>query len=441
MKVMGRSSNVKVDVRADGTGLSSRAGTALLGLAAQRLGLTGALGWALAETRERRSAHDPGHVFCDLAVMLADGGRCVSDLVALGSQPALFGDVASVSTARRVLLSIGDAELDRVRAARAQARERAWAAGAAPAEVILDFDATPITAHSEKEQAAGHYKGGFGFHPLLATCGREVLAAILRPGNAGANNADDHLRVFELALAQLPRQALDGPILARSDSAGASHAFAGACRETRVRFSFGYAIDERVRAAILAVPERAWRPAVNGDGEPREGAWVTELTGHIGLENWPAGSRLICRRERPHPGAQLSFSDHDGHRFQCFITDQDGHDLAALEARHREHAIVEDRVRALKSTGLANLPFSAFAANQAWLEAALVAHDITVWTQQLLFDGDHKRCEPKRLRYRLLHVAARLTRHARRLTLHLPADWPWADAIARAFKRLATLPA
>src|SRR4051794_31491423 len=187
---MGRSGIQKVDVRTDGTGLSSRAGTSLLALVAERLGLTGALGWALGETRERRSAHDPGQVFCDLAVMLADGGRCVSDLVALASQPALFGEVASVSTARRVLLSIGEAELDRVRAARAQARERAWAAGAAPAEVIVDFDATPVTAHSDKEQAAGHYKGGFGFHPLLVTCGREVVAAILRPGNAGANNAD-----------------------------------------------------------------------------------------------------------------------------------------------------------------------------------------------------------------------------------------------------------
>src|SRR4051794_15849037 len=190
---MGRSSNVKVDVRTDGTGLSSRVGTALLALAADRLGLTDALGWALAETRQRRSAHDPGRVFSALAVMLADGGRCVSDLVALGSQPALFGDVASVSTARRVVLSIGAVELERVRAARAQARARAWAAGAAPAEVILDFDATAVTAHSEKELAAGHYKGGFGFHPLLVTCGREVLGAILRPGNAGANNADDHL--------------------------------------------------------------------------------------------------------------------------------------------------------------------------------------------------------------------------------------------------------
>ena len=442
MKVMGRCSIQKVEVRADGTGLSSRAGTVLLPLAADRLGLPDALGWALAETRERRSAHDPGRVFCDLAVTLADGGRCVSDLVALGSQPALFGDVASVSTARRVLLSVGEAELDRLRAARAQARARAWAAGAAPREVILDFDATPITAHSDKELAAGHYKGGFGFHPLLATCGREVLAAILRPGNAGANNADDHLEVFELALEQLPHAALDGPILARSDSAGASHALADACRETDVRFSFGYAIDERVRAAILTLPAAAWRPAINGDGKPREGAWVAELTGQVALDAWPEeDSRLIVRRERPHPGAQLSFTDVDGHRFQCFITDQQGDDLAALEARHRAHAIVEDRVRELKSTGLGNLPFSAFAPNQAWLEAALCAHDLTVWTQVLLFDGEHRVCEPKRLRYRLLHVAGRLTRHARRLTLHLPADWPWAAAIAKAFKRLAALPA
>src|SRR3954451_23101479 len=389
---MGRSSIKKLEVGADGTGISSRAGAALLALAAERLGLTDGLAWVLAETRERRSAHDRGRVFCDLAVMLADGGRCVSDLVALGSQPALFGDVASVSTARRGLLSVGEAELDRLRRARARARARAWAAGAAPEEVILDFDATPITAHSDKEGAAGHYKGGFGFHPLC--CGREVLAAILRPGNAGANNADDPLRVFELALAQLPPAALAGPILVRSDSAGPSHAFAGACRETRARFSFGYAIDQRVRSAILGLPERSWRPAINAEGQAREGAWVAELTGHLALDGRPAGSRLTCRRERPHPGAQLSFTDHDGHRFQCFITGQPGHDLASLKLRHREHAVVEDRVRALKSTGLSNLPFSAFAPNQAWLEAALIAHDLTVWTQLLLFDGATSAASP-----------------------------------------------
>jgi hypothetical protein len=428
-------------VAADGTGLSSRAGTALLPLVAGRLGLTDGLCAALAETRERHSAHDPGRVFCDLAVMAADGGRCVSDLAALAGQRSLFGDLASISTARRVMLSIGEAQLDRIRAARALARERAWKAGAAPERLILDFDATPITSHSEKEGAAGHYKGGFGFNPLLVSCDREVLAGILRPGNAGANNADDHLHCLELTLEQLPQSALDGEILARADSAGASHHFAEACRECDIRFSLGYALTEPVRRAILALPERAWKPALDADGEAREGAWVTELTGEVSLGGWPEGTRLICRRERPHPGAQLSFSDHDGHRFQCFITDQQDEDIAALEATHRCHAQVEDCVKTLKTTGASHLPFGSFAANAAWLELALTAHDLLVWTQRLILDGEHAVCEPKRLRYRILHVAGHLTRHARRLTLHLPADWPWAGAIMRAFERLRALPA
>jgi hypothetical protein len=290
-------------VVADGIGLSSRAGTALLALTAQGLGLTDGLSGALAGTRERRSSHDPGRVLCDLAVMAADGGHCVSDLAALAGQPALFGNLASVSTARRVLLSIGETELDRVRQARALARARAWQAGAAPERVILDFDATPITIHSEKEHAAAHYKGGFGFHPLLASCGREILAGILRPGSSGARNSEDHLGVLELALEQLPKSALDGEILARSDSAGASHNFASGCRECDIRFSLGYAIRAPAREAILALPDAAWRPAIDQDGKPREGAWVAELTGKVNLGSWPADTRLICRRERPHPGA------------------------------------------------------------------------------------------------------------------------------------------
>jgi Transposase DDE domain group 1 len=440
LRVMGRSTLETVDVRADGIGLSSRAGTALLALVAGRLGLTDGLSAALAGTRERRSSHDPGRVLCDLAVMAADGGRCVSDLAALAGQPSLFGEIASVSTARRVLLSIGDEQLDAIRSARALARSRAWKAGAGPQRVILDFDSTPITAHSEKELAAGHYKGGFGFHPLIATCGREVLGGILRPGNAGANNAADHVSCLELALEQLPEEALQGEILARSDAAGASHDFAEACRETRVHFSLGYAIDARVREAILSLNEAAWKPAIDGAGQARDGAWVTELTGQVELAEWPAGTRVICRRERPHPGAQLTFTDLDGHRFQCFITDQDDADIAALELRHREHAQVEDAVKTLKATGASHLPFHSFAANCAWFELAMLAHDIATYTQQLTLDGEHKVCEPKRLRYRILHVAGKLTRHARRLTLHLPADWPWAEAIMRAFKRLAALP-
>ena len=441
MKVMGNATFGTLDVVADGTGLSSRAGTVLLALTAQRLGLMDGLSGALAGTRERRSAHDPGRVLCDLAVMAADGGQCVSDLQALAGQPALFGNLASVPTARRVLLSIGQPQIDRVRQARALARARAWEAGAAPERVVLDFDATPISVHSEKEHAAGHYKGGFGFNPLLVSCGREVLAGVLRPGNAGANNAQDHLKLLELALEQLPHSVLDGDILARSDSAGASHDFASGCRETRIRFSLGYAINATVREQILALSEAAWAPAVNQDGQPREGAWVTELTGQIDLAGWPEGTRLICRRERPHPGAQLTFTDADGHRFQCFITDQDGPDIAALEATHRQHAEVEDRVKTLKATGAGHLPFQSFQANAAWFELALLAHDILVWTQQLLLDGEHASSEPKRLRYRILHVAGQITRHARRSTLHLPADWPWATAILTAFQRLQALPA
>jgi Transposase DDE domain group 1 len=440
LKVMGRWSVKTVDVRADGTGLCSRAGTALLALVADRVGLTGGFCDALEDTRERRGGHEPGRVFCDLAVMLADGGRCVSDLGALAGQDPLFGEVASVSTARRVVLSIGQVELAAIRAARAAARARAWAAGGAPGRVILDFDATLIDVHSEKEQAAGHYKGGFGFNPLLVSCAREVLGGILRPGNAGANNAEDHLALLDLALEQLPQSALDGEILARSDSAGASHQLADACRETAIRFSFGYPLTEPVRQALEGVDEAAWRPAVDQDEQPRDGAWVAELTEQVNLGEWPEGTRLICRRERPHPGAQLSFTDLDGHRFQCFITDQDDEDITRLEVTHRQHAQVEDQIKTLKTTGASYLPFHAFQANVAWLELALAAHDVMVWTQLLTLDGEHRICEPKRLRYRILHVAGQLTRHARQLTLHLPADWPWTGAILQAFQRLQTIP-
>jgi Transposase DDE domain group 1 len=440
VKVMGRWSARTVDVRADGTGLCSRAGSALLALVADRVGLTGGLCDALQGTRERGGGHEPGRVFCALAVMLADGGRCVSDLAALAGQESLFGNVASVSTARRVVRSVGEGELAGIRAARAVARARAWKLGAAPKRVIIDFDATPIEVHSEKEQAAGHYKGGFGFNPLIASCGREILAGILRPGNAGANNAADHLALLDLALEQLPRSALDGEILARSDSAGASHELADACRECDIRFSFGYPLTEPVRQALLELPQAAWQPAIDQDGEPRDGAWVTELTGKVNLPDWPARTRLICRRERPHPGAQLSFTDLDGHRFQCFITDQSDPDIAQLEATHRQHAVVEDRVKTLKATGANYLPFHSFQANATWFELALCAHDIMIFTQLLCLEGEHQISEPKRLRYRILHVAGQLTRHARRTTLHLPADWPWTSAILNAFGRLQALP-
>jgi hypothetical protein len=199
-------------------------------------------------------------------------------------------------------------------------------------------------------------------------------------------------------------------------------------------------IDAHLREAILAQPERGWTPAIDADGQPRDGAEVCELTGWLDLHTWPPGTRAICRREDAHPGAQLRFSDHEGHRFQVFLTDQPDPDLARLELRHRQRARVEDRIRAAKATGLRNLPFDRWRRNIVWLELVLAAQDLTVWTQALLLDGDLAVAEPKTLRYRLWHIAARIVRHARRRILRLQRSWPWAVTLARAFARLRTLP-
>ena len=227
----------------------------------------------------------------------------------------------------------------------------------------------------------------------------------------------------------------------RTDSAGLTHELLDFCRDGRIRFSVGFDLTEPVRRAILALPETAWAVALDADGAPRTNGQVAELTEHLDLGGWPEGARVIVRRERPHPGAQLSFTDIDGHRFQAILTDQPDPDLAGLERRHRARARVEDRIRAAKDCGLANLPFRDFDANTVWLELALTAQDILYYTQTLALDGELARAEPKRLRYRLLHTAGRLAFHARRAVLRLPRTWPWAGELAAAFARLAALPA
>jgi hypothetical protein len=440
MRVKRRSLISSVQVVADGDGLVSRAGTGLLVGLADRLGLTDALSMALGDVRERRSRHDPGRVVRDLVVMLCDGGDCLADLGALRDQQVLFGDVCSDATAWRVISALGEDRLDAIRQARAEARQRAWAGGVRPARVTLDIDATLVTSHSDKQGAAGSYKGGYGFHPLLCYLDEtgEALAGVLRPGNAGANTASDHVEVLSRGIEQLPDDRPD-EILVRCDSAGATHDFLDVVCEMGLAFSVGFDLTEPVREAILALPERAWMPAVEAGGQPREGAGVAELS--VDLAAWPEGTRAICRREHPHPGAQLSFTDHAGYRFQVFITNQPEADIALLELRHRQHARVEDRIRAAKQSGLRNLPFSDFEMNTAWLELVLIGQDLIAWTQKLLLTGELARCEPKRLRYRIFHVAARLTRTGRRLTLHLPRAWRWQGHLMTAFARLRALPA
>jgi hypothetical protein len=445
VKVMRDGRPVTVDVSADGAGLVSHAGTALLAQVADKLGLTGALSLRLAGLKQRRRGHDPGRVIRDLAVTLADGGECVSDLGAVRDQEALFGPVASDSTAFRTVDRVASERLlGEVRAAHARARERFWDLHGAPESLTIDIDATLITAHSDKEGAAGTYKGGYGFHPLHAYGDqtREALGAILRPGNAGANTAADHKLVLDLALEQIPAEYIESiEILVRADRAGATHELADYCREGRMRFSFGYDLTEQVRQAILETTEDAWVPALDQDGTERENGEVSEITQLLDLSSWPQGCRVIVRRERPHPGAQLSFTDRDGYRFQAILTDQPDPDVAVLERRHRQRARVEDRIRDDKDTGLQKFPFKDFALNEVWLEIVTLAHDLIVWTQALLLDGELAKAEPKRLRYRLLHVAARLAFHGRRGRLRLQHEWPWTAELLAAFHRLKAIPA
>ena len=230
--------------------------------------------------------------------------------------------------------------LEALRAARARAREHAWKVGAAPERIVIDVDATLIGAQSEKDGAAGTFKGGFGFHPLLAYLDEthEALAGVLRPGNAGANTAADHLEIVDLALEQLPRPVVEtAQVVVRTDSAAATHELTDELRAAQINFLMGYDLIEPVREAILGLPDAAWRPAIRQDGEARQGAWVAEVTDQLNPAGWPAGTRVIVRRERPHPGAQLSFSDHDGHRFLATLTDLEGY-AVVLERLHRARA-------------------------------------------------------------------------------------------------------
>jgi hypothetical protein len=443
----------RVKVSADGQGVVSHAGMGLVRELADRTGLSAQVSVALADTYRGPWVHAPGDVFADLAAAVADGADCID----------VFGPTASTTTMWRLVdHRIDAAHLPRIRAARAAARATAWSAGAAPAAgewLHIDLDATLVIDHSDhKAQAAPTWKKTFGHHPLLAfldrpgIAGGEALAGVLRAGNAGSNTAADHISVLEQALASLPpdwRPRGDNPdapqVLVRCDSAGATHGFAAACRGAGVGFSFGHPVDARVQDAVDTLNlGQGWYPAIDTNGGIRDGAWVAEATGLVDLSGWPTGTRLILRKERPHPGAQLRFTDTDGMRVTAFITDTvpgavPGQ-LAGLELRHRQHARVEDRIRELKAAGLRNLPCQSFDSNAAWLEIVLAAADLVAWAQLIGFTEHPElaRCEIDTFRYRVLHVAARITRGARQLRLRLDATWRWAAAIATAWQAIRT---
>jgi Transposase DDE domain group 1 len=438
-------------VTGDGDGLVSHAGVVWLAETAHLSGLSAGLTAAMAGVPQRR--HDAGRTLAQMVLALADGATCLSDLAALRAQPAVFGPVASEATVWRTFNQAASVELRGIARARAGARERAWAAGAGPAggEVIIDIDSTIIRTKADKQDAAPTYKRTFGHHPLLAMCAEtdEVLAGMLRPGNAGANTAIDHVVLLADALAQLPaawrvgHAAGDDPnmierrILVRADSAGASHWLAEECVDRNIEFSLGYQVDERVRDGVICVPTGCWHPAIDADGTRRDGAEVVELTSLVNLDAWPEGTRLIVRRERPHPGAQLSLFDTiEGLRHTAFITNTRGYNIAALELRQRQRARAENVIRDAKATGLANLPFDDIVNNDVWMQLCFCANDLLAWSQHIGCVGQLRRATPKTIRHRLLHVAARITPTGRRL--RLDRHWPWTSILLDAIDRVRT---
>jgi hypothetical protein len=274
--------------------------------------------------------------------------------------------------------------------------------------LMIDLDATLVTAHSDKESAAPTFKRGYGFHPLCAFVDHgpagtvERLATALRAGTAGSNTAADHKSVLADALAQLPQATgyrVGKKVLIRTDAAGGTHEFLHHLTGRRLSYSNGFTLTEAMAAAIDAVPTSAWTPAYDADDGVRDGAWVAEATGVLDLSGWPAGMRVIVRKERPHPGAQLRFTDRDGLRLTAFVTNTARGQLPDLELRHRRRARYEDRIRAAKDTGLANLPLHGFDQNRIWCAIVQLAMELTAWLQMPAL-ADH-RC--RRARGRRAH--------------------------------------
>ncbi len=369
------------------------------------------------------------------------------------AQPDLFGAVASDPTVSRLIDTLAgdaDAAVAAIRAARAAARATAWGHRCPVGDdgpVIVDLDATIVCAHSEKEGATPTFKRTFGFHPLLAFVDHgvdgtgEPLAALLREGRATANDAGDQIAVLDAALTQLPEQ-VRSRVLVRGDTGSGVHELLHHVTDLGLEYSVGIYGRQPVLDALAATPRRAWRSAIDVDGQPREGAQVVEVTRHLPdtFIGWPAGMRVIARRERPHPGAQLRITDDDGWRITVFATNTKGGRIAELELRHRQRARAEDRIRGLKDCGLRNLPLHEFAKNTVWLELVGLAAELLTWTQTLAFTGSIARLwEPKRLRLRVLHVAGRIVTTSRRNWLRLPRGWPRRDLISNGHASLHAL--
>jgi hypothetical protein len=459
-------------VDACGSAAVSQAGGVLLVETIRVAGLDGGLSGALETWRRPGAVHDPAKILLDLAVAVALGGDCLADAAVVRAEPAVFGLVASDATISRTIAAMaGDARtVDRVLAAidqvRAAARARVWQLAeqrapdhdvTAAQPLVIDVDGVLVTAHSEKEQAAPTFKRGFGHHPLVAFVDHgpqgtgEPVGVLLRRGNAGSNTATDHVTVLRQALRQLPgvnasAGSVGRKVLVRIDGAGCSHAVLDYLHARKLGYSVGFTLPDTTADLLELIPQSAWSEAYDAEGRVRDGAMVAELTGLLDLTGWPPGMRVIVRKERPHPGAQLRITDVNGWRVTAFATNTppggQGSQLPELELRHRRRARVEDRIRCMKDSGLRNLPLHGFDANRVWLAVVALAADLTAWMQMLaLHDHPARRWEPKRLRLRIFSLAGVLAHTARVVTVHLSARSPWTHLAVQALTRLRAITA
>jgi len=453
-----RNSVMNVGVEGGGTQVVAHAGLHALGRFADRIGLGASLSAAIPWAGERAPLHDRGTVLTHAMLMLAAGGEACSDIEFLVAQPRLFGAVASDSTLYRTMRAITPTVLDDLTTQAAATRALVWrrmAATTGNSMVVLDIDASLVQIHSENKAGTGpNYKGGFGFSPMLcfADATGEALAGMLRPGNAGANSVADHFTVLDAAVAQLPVEIAAGHhagddvtqvrrrVQVRTDSAGCSTRFATGCRARNI----GFAVVARTNASIhkgisrIQHDNSRWQPARRRTSDNAQRSHVAEITDLVDLSNWPAGTRLIVRREHLHQGAQRSLFPSLCYRYWGHYTDADGTPVQ-LDAHMRNHAHVEDHIKRLKDSGLERFPFSDLDANRAWMQLVCLAADLVRWFQHLCCTGELATAEPKRMRWSLWHTPARIVRSAGRDVMRIIDGWPTTGDLLDAHQRITAI--
>lgn len=498
-----------VDVSTDRT-ICSNVGTLLIADTANSLGIADVLDEHLAGLTPDTITHTAGTVMTSMAVALTAGATCLDDLNLLNPlvNTGLTRTTGSVTTAHRRVHQLADrvdVVDDKMTRAMRTIRTRAWnalgtlnpttcATKADP--LIIDIDASLIHIHSNKQDAAPTYKGGYGFHPLCAFLdhgpglGGEPLALLMRPGNAGANNADDHIALIRNAYRTLPGSECGGSIghkiLVRTDGAGGTKKVATYLHSRGFAYSLGIRVNDKIGTLVSTmsddVKQGVLRPGADGGVTDTDTAYVADITGllatgkageyGINLTDFPPNTRVIVRVEYPAAGCQLRITDVDGRRVTAFITNSVGQPQV-LDLRHRGRGRCEQRIKDAKDLGFLAVPHHSFAANRIWMHAVFLAGALSTWSRLLGADPvqlstakktatDLRRSahrskspaakkartaarswwwlwDPGSLRARVLSTAATVARHARQVRVHLDGNAPHAGLLAAALARIRSL--